>query len=138
MFALALALLTIQPVTATPPPPDDLRRPPPPPPRPYSEPSRPIAPISSYVTAADYPQEALRAHDQGTVGVRLAISADGRVTGCEITSSSGSKSLDQATCQILRSRAQFVPAVGWSGGPVPDSQAARIRWRLPDEPAPPG
>ncbi|HJR83550.1 MAG TPA: energy transducer TonB, partial [Sphingomicrobium sp.] len=78
----------------------------------------------------DYPSDALRNEDQGTVGVSLSIGTDGRVTACSVTSSSGSRSLDNATCRILRSRARFTPAKLSNGQPTTDRYSQRITWRL--------
>jgi len=56
--------------------------------------------------------------------------ADGRVTGCTVTGSSGSAALDNATCRIMRSRARFSPARDSNGQPTTDSYAASITWRI--------
>jgi protein TonB len=53
------------------------------------------------------------------------------VTGCTVTSSSGSATLDAATCNILRRRARFTPATDSSGNPTTDTASTRIRWVLP-------
>ena len=81
----------------------------------------------------DYPPSAIRSEEQGTTAVRLSIGADGRVSDCSITSSSGSSSLDNATCSILRRRARFTPAKDQNGQPTSDSTSTRIKWVLPDE-----
>jgi protein TonB len=47
-----------------------------------------------------------------------------------VSSSSGSRSLDNATCRILRSRARFTPAKGSNGQPMADTYSQRITWRL--------
>jgi protein TonB len=103
---------------------------PPPPPR-TVEPARARANLASYVSDADYPASAIRAEQQGTTGFRLTVGTDGRVTGCDVTSSSGSPALDQATCRIMRSRARFTPARDDHGNPTTDSVSSRIRWVLP-------
>lgn len=81
----------------------------------------------------DYPPSAIRSEEQGTTAVRLSIGADGRVSDCSVTSSSGSSSLDNATCSILRRRARFTPAKDQNGQPTSDSTSTRIKWVLPDE-----
>ena len=78
----------------------------------------------------DYPADAQRNDEQGTVGVSLSIGTDGRVSGCSVTSSSGSRSLDNATCRILRSRARFTPAKLSNGQATTDTYNQRITWRL--------
>lgn len=105
---------------------------PPPPPR-IVQPVRARANLTSYFSDDDYPPSALRAEEQGTTGFRLTIGPDGRVSACEVTSSSGSGALDQATCRILRSRARYTPARDQNGNPTSGTDQARVQWRLPPE-----
>ncbi len=104
--------------------------PPPPPPR-VVPPQRARANLNSYFSTDDYPAAALRGNDQGTTGFRLTIGTNGRVTDCQVTSSSGSSALDQATCRILRSRARYQPARDSSGNPTTGTDSGRVTWRLP-------
>ncbi len=78
----------------------------------------------------DYPQDALRNEETGATSVSLSIGPDGRVTGCSVTRSSGSRSLDNATCRILRSRARFTPAKLSNGQPTTDTYSQTIRWQI--------
>jgi protein TonB len=117
------------PAPITPPAPPAPAPAPPPPVR--VEPARARANLASYVSDADYPAAAQRNEEQGTTGFRLTIGTDGRVTNCEVTSSSGSSSLDSTTCNIMRRRARFTPARDSSGNPTTDTHSARIRWVLP-------
>ena len=86
--------------------------------------------LVSLFNSDDYPLEALRNEEQGTVTVRLQVGATGRVSSCTVTASSGSNSLDRTTCEILQRRARFAPATDSSGTPVPDVYTQRITWRL--------
>lgn len=79
----------------------------------------------------DYPAAALRNDEQGTVAVTVAINPEGRVSRCVISTSSGSASLDFATCAIIQRRARFTPARDERGRAVEDRSTARIRWMLP-------
>jgi protein TonB len=79
----------------------------------------------------DYPASALRNEEQGTVTVVLAIGTNGRVTGCNVSSSSGSSALDSATCRLFQRRARFTPARDSNGQPTTDSYTQRVTWRLP-------
>lgn len=114
------------PPTPAPPPP-----PPPPPPAPKVEPAKARANLASYVSDDDYPDSANRNREQGTTAFTLDVGPDGRVTGCSITASSGSSTLDSTTCRLMRSRARFTPARDSSGHPVSDRVSSRIRWVLP-------
>ena len=96
--------------------------------------------LNSYFSIDDYPARALHDREQGTVGVNLVIGPDGRIGGCTIADSSGSRALDEATCRILRSRARYTPARDSAGNPVSGRDYGRVTWRLPrpgDERAPP-
>ena len=121
------------PILVAPPPPPYPR--PAPPPSPSMErvlpPQRARANLGSYFSGDDYPAAALRAGEQGTSSFRLSIGPNGRVTDCVITVSSGSTSLDQAACRIMRSRARYTPARDSYGNPTTGSDSGRVTWRLP-------
>ena len=94
-------------------------------------PQRARANLNSYFSGDDYPAAALRGNDEGSTGFRLTIGPNGRVTDCQVTASSGSAALDQATCRILRSRARYTPARDTSGNPTSGTDSGRVTWRLP-------
>ncbi len=110
---------------APPPPP-----PPPPPPQIATKAQSASGNLQGLISGDDYPSSAQSNEEQGTVTVRLSIGTDGRVTGCNVSSSSGSRALDSATCRILRSRARFTPARLSNGQPTTDTFTQRITWRL--------
>jgi periplasmic protein TonB len=87
----------------------------------------------SWATTNDYPSRALREERAGTTGFRLTVGADGRATGCTVTSSSGHGDLDEATCSNVMRRARFTPATDGEGQPTTGSYSGRIRWVIPDE-----
>ena len=108
--------------------------PPPPPPPPHRLTPRPArADLGALVTADDYPAEALEKEEEGAVGFRLEVAANGRVTSCTITRSSGSASLDSTTCRLMQTRARFTPARDSMGRPTADALNSRIVWRLPED-----
>lgn len=107
--------------------------PPPPPPPPRRLTPRPArADLGALVTPDDYPAEAAEKGEEGAVGFRLEVAANGRVTSCTITQSSGSASLDSTTCRLMQTRARFTPARDSRGRPTADAVASRIVWRLPE------
>jgi protein TonB len=109
--------------------------PPPPPPPPKAvrvEPARAKADLGSYVSDADYPAAALRSEEQGATRFRLAVGPDGRVRDCTVTGSSGSSSLDTATCRLMKNRARFTPARDSTGNAIGDTVSSTIRWVLPE------
>jgi protein TonB len=115
---------------APPAPPAPAPPPPPPPPKKVT-PARAKANLASLFSDEDYPASALRSSESGATGFRLDVGANGRVTNCTVTSSSGSSALDSTTCRLLRSRARFSPATDSTGAATSDSYSGRIVWRLP-------
>ena len=101
-----------------------------------SGPARARANLATLFSDEDYPAEAVRDHEQGSVGFRLSIGSDGKPTACAVTGSSGSAVLDSTTCRLLMERAKFEPARDERGRPTSDSVAGRIIWRLPEDEPP--
>jgi protein TonB len=95
-----------------------------------SEPRHARGNLVALFTAEDYPVDALRNNEQGTVGTRLQVDRTGRVSDCTVVQSSGSASLDKATCDILQKRAHFTPARNSDGQPIPDTYDQRVTWGL--------
>lgn len=87
---------------------------------------------SAWITTDDYRTSWITREMTGTARFRLEIAANGRVTNCTITGTTGHSSLDQATCQLLERRAKFQPARTGSGEPVAGSYESAVRWVLPD------
>jgi len=88
---------------------------------------------ANWATTNDYPTRALRAAREGTTSFRVSVGPDGRVTGCTVTSSSGSPDLDDATCQNVTRRARFNPATDGEGQPTTGSYSNRVRWVIPKD-----
>lgn len=78
-----------------------------------------------------YPEEASEAGEQGRVTVIVQVAQDGRVSDCKIESSSGSTSLDSATCRILQEKARFSPARDASDQAIPGDFRFQTVWALP-------
>ena len=82
----------------------------PPPPPPHHSLPAPAADPAAWITADDYPLEALRNNQEGTVRLAIAVDKDGKGIGCIVEVSSGASSLDEAGCTALMARASFRPA----------------------------
>lgn len=95
--------------------------------------ARPRNDPRSWVTTDDYPTRALLRGNQGAVGFQLSIDAEGRVTGCRVTLSSGSADLDAATCRHAARRARFDPATDTSGARAAGTYGGSIRWVIPHD-----
>ena len=116
--------------TAAPPAPS---APPPPPPPPVAKRPNPIPKGNpgNWANTNDYPSRALQQEREGTTGFRVTVGANGRVTDCQISSSSGHPDLDQATCTNVTRRARFDPALDGSGNPTTGTYSNRVRWQIP-------
>jgi protein TonB len=98
------------------------------------EPAHSKGSLAGLISTDDYPSDALRNQQTGTVRVRLDVSSGGRVTGCSVVSSSGVPSLDSATCRLLTSRARFTPARDSNGNPTSDTVTSpAIVWRIQEQ-----
>jgi protein TonB len=86
---------------------------------------------ATWITADDYPSAALRAEEEGVVSISVRIGADGRVSACMVTGSSGHAALDAATCRLYQRRARFSPAVDDAGTAIASTYVDRVRWELP-------
>jgi TonB family protein len=93
----------------------------------------PVGNPGLWVTTNDYPALALREEREGLVGFTLIVGTDGRVTSCEIASSSGSPDLDAAVCSLISLRARFTPARNAKGKVQPGRYASRVRWQIPSK-----
>lgn len=79
----------------------------------------------------DYPGDALGNGQQGTSMILWSIDTSGRVTDCKVIKSSGTASLDRASCQAVVRRGRYKPARGNDGKPVLSHAMRRVVWRLP-------
>ena len=143
------------PPIVAPPPPISFSRPAPmletvttpPPPAPIfttAAPAPPPPPVASKARAArskgqnswaariqdNYPSAALRKEIEGTVGVRVTVGPDGRVSGCTVSGSSGSGDLDSAACDGMTRYARFEPALDAGGSPTTGSFSTRIVYKI--------
>jgi len=118
-----------------PPGPPPLPPPPPPPPPPPAprQAAKPPVHRSGTISNDDYPASAIRAEAQGNTTIRLSVSADGRVSACSVSGSSGNSALDSTACSLAQRRFRFAPAEDTSGNPVAGSVTRTIRWQLPEE-----
>lgn len=81
----------------------------------------------------DYPADALAAKAAGEVIVRLAVSPEGNVTGCDIAMTSGNASLDEASCAGASKYKAERPALDADGKPTRGVVERVVSWRLPPE-----
>jgi protein TonB len=86
------------------------------------------------ITNDDYPSDAQRNNEEGVTRFTYDITADGRMANCHVTGTSGSSSLDTATCTLATRRARWKPAQDASGNPIETKGLSRsIRWQIPKD-----
>jgi len=85
-----------------------------------------------WVTTRDYKRMWINREMTGTGRFAFSISARGRVSDCRVLSSTGHSALDNATCQLVTSRARFNAARDSNGEKVAGDFTTSIRWELPD------
>lgn len=116
------------PMVIVPPPPAA-----PPPPRFSATKATPRGNPASWANSNDYPSRALREEREGVTRFRVTVGADGRITGCSVTGSSGHPDLDEATCSLVTRRGRFNPAKDGEGQPTTDSWSSAVRWQIPKD-----
>jgi protein TonB len=80
-----------------------------------------------------YPPDAKQAGIGGRVVVRLHVDRKGQADGCTLLDSSGSPSLDSATCALAIRNARYRPALDAQGQPVAsDVLLPAVRWEIRD------
>ena len=93
--------------------------------------SEPKGNPGAWFDADSYPPAAIRAGEEGRTVARVLIGTDGRVQSCGIVTSSGSASLDAATCSTLVNRGSFEPARDAGGAAIRSTWQVPVRWVLP-------
>jgi len=83
------------------------------------------------IAPGDYPPDAMAARREGVVHFSVDVDAAGMPAACAVTGSSGVDSLDARTCEVVKARGRFRPAVDAQGRPVPGTFASRVGWKLP-------
>lgn len=94
--------------------------------------ARPKGNAGKWVTTDDYRPRWIREDMAGTARFTLAIDANGKVTGCTVTRSTGHAPLDAATCDLLTKRARFDAARDGNGKAVGGSYSGSVTWKIPE------
>lgn len=112
------------------PPPAPAAPPPAPPPPSQARPARPDGQARwQRRIIENYPSRALRREIEGTVGVAVTVSADGRVASCRVTRSAD-PILDEAACADMTRYARFEPALNDAGNPTTGSWSTNIVYQI--------
>jgi TonB family protein len=87
--------------------------------------------VSGPVDEYDYPPAAADAGEEGSATAGFVIGADGRVRDVQLVRSSGSASLDEATCRLIAERFLYEAAKDRNMNPVAVRHEQKVTWRLP-------
>ncbi|MEH6723042.1 MAG: TonB family protein [Qipengyuania sp.] len=87
---------------------------------------------AAWLSTDDYRPSWVRREMTGLARFRLEIAANGRVTDCTVTGSTGHGVLDTATCKLVTQRARFEPARSGTGEAVASSYSGAVLWQLPE------
>jgi TonB family protein len=99
-----------------------------------SKPAKPKGNPGDWFPVNSYPADAKRNGQQGRVSVQLAVDKTGVVTACTVVASSGSPSLDKATCDLAIANAKYTPALDAKGQPTDATVALPgVRWELMED-----
>lgn len=120
------------PIAVRVPPPAPPAPPPPPPPAFKPKDPEPRGRPGDWASARDYPSRALREEREGVTRFRVTVSADGRVTNCQVTGSSGHSDLDDTTCKLIERRGRFRPATDGNGKETTGTWSNAVRWQIPE------
>jgi protein TonB len=75
-----------------------------------------------------YPGWAKQSRAEGTVFVSFTVEANGRVSGCRVTRTSGYAELDALTCRLVEQRFRYRPALDRAGSPVATTLSTNFTW----------
>ncbi|HEX8256280.1 MAG TPA: energy transducer TonB [Allosphingosinicella sp.] len=84
--------------------------------------------IGGALLDSDYPRAARRKRAEGVVFLSFKVAADGGVSDCIVTRSSGHAELDATTCRLIERRFRYAPALDAEGKKVPDLVVGRHAW----------
>ncbi|HEY0596635.1 energy transducer TonB [Sphingopyxis sp.] len=97
----------------------------------WPRPPRPDMAMNGILPADHYPAAARDAREEGIVRMAVDVDVAGRVTGCSVTESSLSTSLDTASCALMRDKGKFEPALDGAGKPAKGMAPVKFTWLLP-------
>lgn len=87
--------------------------------------------IAGEISPSDYPRDLRERGVGGRVGVVFTVGANGRVTRCSVTRSSGVPELDALTCRLIQQRFIYRPSTDRFGRPIADEVDGEHDWIAP-------
>lgn len=92
---------------------------------------REASPVSAGISAIEIDMALKRKAKRPAVEIGYKVLADGRVTACAVSQSSGAAALDKEVCRIAEERFQYRPALGPDGRPREASASYTFKWEPP-------
>lgn len=86
--------------------------------------------LQSLFSADDYPQRAVMFGERGRARIRIKVTDKGETSDCAVLASTGSPDLDRATCDVIRRKARFSPALDHDGKPIRSVVVTTVYWIL--------
>jgi protein TonB len=84
--------------------------------------------IAGEILPSDYPRDLRERGIGGRVGIVFTVGANGRVTSCMVTRSSGVPELDALTCRLIQQRFRYRPSTDRYGRPIADEVEGEHDW----------
>ena len=90
--------------------------------------AEPINNPGTWLNSGDYPKKMLIEGQNALIRFRLIVGEDGTVTSCAVQSAAGPSDFRDWTCDLIKSRAKFRPALDAAGKPVKSYWLNSVRW----------
>lgn len=87
--------------------------------------------IRGDIATRDFPRNGAQQRDGRRAVYQMDVSADGRVTSCRVSETSGLSDLDAFMCRLITQRFVYEPARDASGRPVASVAGWQQSWDLP-------
>jgi hypothetical protein len=84
----------------------------------------------SWLNPSDYPSSMIRQGRSAAVHFRLMVDENGAPTDCVVQTPTGTE-FDKHTCNLLKKRAKFTPALNREGQPIRSYFVSSVTWLLP-------
>jgi hypothetical protein len=91
-------------------------------------PALPKTPPKNWLISSDYPQNLLFQGAMGIVHYRLEVDEAGGVTACHVQMATKPAGFEGKTCDLLKKRAKFSPALDAKGTPTKSFYVNTVRW----------
>ena len=95
---------------------------------------RPPRRLRGRLSDSDYPPGLVEQAPSGIVWVRYVVETDGSVTNCTVTETSGHRSIDEITCNLIERRFRYDPARDGAGRPIRSNLIEKYEWQVEDLP----